>query len=70
VILGHPRRQGGIGRALLASVRTAAIASGATRLVLQTEDDNDHALRLYADSDYTVVEGYCSLVLPLGPEPQ
>jgi ribosomal protein S18 acetylase RimI-like enzyme len=41
-------RRLGAGRALLASVRAAAIASGARRLVLQTEDDNDAALRLYA----------------------
>jgi GNAT superfamily N-acetyltransferase len=63
-------RRLGVGRALLASVRTAAIASGAVRLVLQTEADNDPALRLYADSDYTLVNGYCSLVLPLSPEPR
>ena len=62
-------RRLGVGRALLACVRAAAIASGAVRLVLQTEDDNDPALRLYAKSDYTVVDGYCSLMLPLGPEP-
>jgi GNAT superfamily N-acetyltransferase len=58
-------RRLGVGRALLASVRAAAIASGALRLVVQTEDDNDPALRLYADSDYTLIKGYCSLVLPL-----
>jgi ribosomal protein S18 acetylase RimI-like enzyme len=63
-------RRLGVGRAVLASVRAAAIASGALRLVLQTEDDNDPALRLYADSDYTLIKGYCSLILPLGPEPQ
>ncbi len=62
-------RRLGVGRALLASVRAAAIASGALRLVVQTEDDNHPALRLYADSDYTPIKGYCSLVLPLGPEP-
>ncbi|HEY7396832.1 MAG TPA: GNAT family N-acetyltransferase [Gaiellaceae bacterium] len=59
-------RRLGVGRALLASVRAAAIASGALRLVVQTEDDNDSALRLYADSGYALVEGYCSLLLPLG----
>ena len=63
-------RRLGVGRALLASVRAAAIASGALRLVLQTEDDNDPALRLYADSDYTLIKGYRSLMLPLGPEPR
>lgn len=63
-------RRLGVGRTLLASVRAAAAASGALRLALQTEDDNDPALRLYAESDYTLVKGYCSLVLPLGPEPR
>jgi GNAT superfamily N-acetyltransferase len=61
-------RRLGVGRALLASVRTAAIASGALRLVLQTEDDNDPALRLYADCGYTPIKGHCSLMLPLDPE--
>jgi ribosomal protein S18 acetylase RimI-like enzyme len=60
-------RRLGVGRALLASVRAAAIASGALRLVLQTEDDNDAALRLYADSGYAMIKGYCSLMLPLDP---
>jgi len=60
-------RRLGVGRALLASVRAAAIASGALRLVLQTEDDNDPALRLYADSGYAMIKGYCSLILPLDP---
>jgi GNAT superfamily N-acetyltransferase len=60
------RRRLGVGRALLESVREAAIASGALRLVVQTEDDNDSALRLYADSGYAVIQGYCSLGLPVG----
>jgi ribosomal protein S18 acetylase RimI-like enzyme len=63
-------RRLGIGRALLASVRAAAIASGALRLVVQTEDDNDAALRLYSDSGYTLIKGYSSLVLPIGSEIQ
>jgi GNAT superfamily N-acetyltransferase len=63
-------RRLGVGRALLASVRAAAIASGALRLVVQTEDGNDPALRLYADSGYALIKGYRSLVLPLGPEPR
>jgi GNAT superfamily N-acetyltransferase len=63
-------RRLGVGRALLASVHEAAIASGALRLVVQTEDDNDPALRLYADSAYALIKGYCSLMLPLGPEPR
>jgi ribosomal protein S18 acetylase RimI-like enzyme len=63
-------RRLGVGRALVASVREAAIASGALRLVLQTEDDNDPALRLYADSGYAPIKGYCWLMLSLGPEPR
>jgi ribosomal protein S18 acetylase RimI-like enzyme len=63
-------RRLGVGRALLASVRAAAIESGALRLALQTEENNDAALRLYAASGYAVVNGYCSLMLRLGPEPR
>lgn len=58
-------RRLGVGRALLSSVRSAAIASGALRLVLQTEEDNHPALRLYTESGYSVLEGYCSLTLPI-----
>jgi GNAT superfamily N-acetyltransferase len=61
-------RRLGIGRALLASVRKAAIASGALRLVVQTEADNDAALRLYGESGYALIDGYSSLMLPVGPE--
>jgi ribosomal protein S18 acetylase RimI-like enzyme len=63
-------RRLGIGRALLATVRAAAMASGALRLVLQTEDDNDAALRFYSDSGYALINGYSSLMLPIGPETQ
>ena len=63
-------RRLGVGRALLDSVRAAAIAASAVRLVVQTEDDNEAALRLYADSGYALIKGYCSLMLPLGPEPR
>ena len=63
-------RRLGVGHALLASVRAAAIAAHALRLVVQTEDDNDPALRLYADSGYAPITGYRSLMLPLGPEPR
>jgi len=63
------QRRLGVGRALLDSLRAAAIAAGALRLVLQTENDNDPALRLYAESGYTLVEGYRSLTLPLSPDP-
>ena len=51
----------------LAETMPLGIASGALRLVLQTEDDNDAALRLYADSGYAMIKGYCSLMLPLDP---
>jgi len=60
-------RRVGVGRALLACVRAAAIASGALRLVSQTEEANDAALRLYADSGYTMISGYTSLMLPVSP---
>ena len=66
VLATHRRR--GVGRALLGSVQAAAIASGALRLVMQTEEDNDPALRLYTDSGYVLINGYCSLMLPIGPE--
>ena len=61
-------RRIGVGRALLASVRAAAIESGALRVVVQTEEDNDPALSLYTDSGYSLISGHCSLMLPLGPE--
>ena len=61
-------RRIGVGRALLASVRAAAIVSGALRLVLQTEEDNDAALRLYTDNGYTLINGYLSLMLPMSPK--
>jgi GNAT superfamily N-acetyltransferase len=63
-------RRLGVARTLLASVRQAAIASGALRLVVQTEEDNDPALRLYTDSGYAPIKGYRSLMLPLSPEPR
>ena len=62
------QRRLGVGRALLDSIRAAAIAAGVLRLVLQTEDDNEPAHRLYAESGYTLVEGYRSLTLPLSPD--
>ena len=61
-------RRLGIARSLLASIRAAALEAGALRLLLQTEDDNEPALRLYEASGYTVVRGYCSLILPLAPK--
>jgi hypothetical protein len=35
---------------------------------VQTEEDNDPALRLYTDSGYALINGYCSLMLPIRPE--
>ncbi len=66
VLPTHRRR--GVGRALLSFVRAAAITSGALRLVVQTEEDNDPAVRLYTDSGYALINGYCSLMLPIRPE--
>jgi ribosomal protein S18 acetylase RimI-like enzyme len=66
VLPNHRRR--GVGRMLLDVVSADAISAGALRLVLQTEADNDPALRLYAESGYTTVAGYCSLALPLTPD--
>ena len=62
------RRRLGVGRARLDRVRAAAISAGATRLVLQTEVDNTPALRLYAESGYTTIDGYCTLSLSLQPD--
>jgi GNAT superfamily N-acetyltransferase len=61
-------RRHGVARVLLASIRAAALDAGALRLLLQTEDDNEPALRLYEACGYTVVRGYCSLILPLAPK--
>ena len=41
---------------------------GALRLVVQTEEDNDPALRLYTDNGYALIDGHCSLMLPVRPE--
>jgi ribosomal protein S18 acetylase RimI-like enzyme len=61
-----PNHRGlGVGRTLLDFVRAAPIRAGALGLVLRTDIDNTPALRLYAESGYTAVEGYCSLTLPL-----
>lgn len=63
-------RRLGVARALLASIRDAAIASGALRLMVQTEEDNNAALCLYTDSGYGPITGYRSLVLSLRLEPR
>ncbi len=60
-------RRLGVARSLLAAVREAAIASSALRLVVQTEEGNDPALRLYTGSGYAPIKGYHSLMLPLSP---
>ena len=66
VVPSHRRL--GIGGALLESISAAAITAGASRLSLQTESDNTPALRLYAKSGYTIVEGFHSLLLTLNPD--
>ena len=66
-VLPNHRRLG-VGRTLLDFIRAEAIRAGALRLVLQTEADNAPALRLYAESGYTTVDGYCSLTQPLRPD--
>ena len=66
-VLPNHRRLG-VGSTLLDFIRAAAVRAGALRLVLQTEADNTPALRLYAESGYTAVEGYRSLTLPLTPD--
>jgi ribosomal protein S18 acetylase RimI-like enzyme len=66
-VLPNHRRLG-VGGALLDVIRAAAISAGALRLVLQTEANNTTALRLYAESGYTIVEGHRSLTLPLKPD--
>ena len=63
-VVPEHRRQG-IGHSLLDSVRAAATASGALRLALQTEEQNDPALALYTRSGYIPMSGYRALVLPL-----
>ena len=59
------QRHLGIALALLEAIRTAAEASGALRLGLQTEADNAAALSLYREAGYTSVMGYQGLTLPL-----
>lgn len=63
-VVPHLRRRG-VGRAILENIREAALAVGAMRLVLQTEDDNLEALRLYQRLGFTEVTGYRGLMLPL-----
>ena len=65
VFVDPPRRQGGVARALLDAVRAAAERRGALRLTLQTEDDNEAALRLYERYGFTPVAELRQLVLDL-----
>ena len=58
-------RRHGVGHALLESVRVAATASGALRVALQTEEQNDPARALYIGSGYVPMSGYRTLVLPI-----
>jgi GNAT superfamily N-acetyltransferase len=59
-------RRAGVARALLDAVRVAATERGAGRLTLQTEDDNEAALRLYEGYGFRPTTGLRSLTLPLG----
>lgn len=61
------RRRTGVARALLDAVRAAAQQRAALRLTLQTEDDNDPALRLYERYGFRTVTGMQHLMLPLVP---
>jgi GNAT superfamily N-acetyltransferase len=60
-------RRTGVARALLDGVRSAAQRRGALRLTLQTEDDNDAALRLYEQYGFRPVTGMRHLMLTLAP---
>ncbi len=63
VVPSHRRR--GVALALLEAMRSAAAASGASRLALQTEEDNERALAVYRRAGYMPVTGYRGLVLVL-----
>jgi GNAT superfamily N-acetyltransferase len=60
-------RRTGVARGLLDAVRIAARQRGALRLTLQTEDDNDAALRLYERYGFGPVTGLRHLMLGLAP---
>lgn len=60
-------RRTGVAQSLLDAVRTAAQEHGASRLALQTEDDNAAALRLYERYGFRPVAGLRHLVLALPP---
>ena len=62
-------RREGVGHALVAHVRDAAMADGALRVSLTTEADNVRALALYGDLGFEPVHGYVSLSLDTGRRP-
>jgi GNAT superfamily N-acetyltransferase len=63
-----PRWRGtGVARGLLDAVSAAARERGALRLTLQTEDDNEAALRLYERYGFGPVTGLRHLTLGLAP---
>ena len=59
-------RRRGVARALLDAIRGAAEERGASRLTLQTEDDNDAAVRLYEGYGFRPVTGLRHLMLAVG----
>jgi len=63
-VLPAYRRQG-IARALLNAVRSAAETTGALRLGIQTEENNEAALALYGGVGYVPIAGYLTLTLSL-----
>ena len=60
-----PSRRSGVALALLDAVRAAAERRGVLRLSVQTENDNDPALRLYERYGFERVTGLRHLQLPL-----
>ncbi len=61
-------RRTGVARALLDAVRRAAHQRGASRLTLQTEEDNATALRLYERYGFRPVTGLRHLMLALNTD--
>jgi ribosomal protein S18 acetylase RimI-like enzyme len=62
----EPRhRRGGVARALVERVCAAATEDGASRITLNTEQDNVVALRLYRSLGFAAVTGYRTLALDL-----